>query len=242
MKEPPIWQQFGEQVLLATWNTGIDEKVNAEVLRYSNFISKNFSKEIIEIVPAYCSLAVYLDEGVVAKHFLDKLRDTRFETTKTASEQRYIVSVPVCYKGDFAPDIATIASANGLSVSEVISFHTKPLYKVSFIGFLPGFPYLGGLDKRLHTPRKKTPQRYVEKGSVGIGGGQTGIYTLDSPGGWNILGRSPLQFISSELDPPSLLLAGDYVKFFSVSKKEFIKIETQIENGTYKIEKEVYNG
>lgn len=127
----------------------------------------------------------------------------------------------------------------GLSADEVIERHIQPLYPVYFIGFLPGFPYLGGLDKQLITPRLEDPRTLVPQGSVGIGGAQTGIYTSSSPGGWNLIGRSPLLFFSINEAPPSLLRAGDFVKFTPIGNKEFDRIESLLSNGLYDIEREV---
>jgi inhibitor of KinA len=152
-----------------------------------------------------------------------------------------LITIPVCYEPKYALDLEEVALANKLTTKKVVQLHTKEIYKVYFLGFLPGFPYLGGLDKHLYTPRKSKPRRHIEKGSVAIGGGQTGIYTIDSPGGWNIIGRSPLEFFSCKNSLQCLLKPGNFVRFVSISEKKLKKIEEEIASGTFELRKEVYN-
>jgi inhibitor of KinA len=131
-----------------------------------------------------------------------------------------LVEVPVCYEGDHAPDLDVVAKASGLSPDAVVAAHTAPLYTVHMIGFVPGFPYLGGLDARLATPRRGEPRTRVPAGSVGIGGAQTGVYPIASPGGWHLIGRTPLVLFDPRRDPPALLRVGDRVRFRAVSRRE----------------------
>jgi inhibitor of KinA len=131
------------------------------------------------------------------------------------------VEIPVCYGGEFGPDLDYVASHAGMSTHEVIERHMRPLYRVHLIGFLPGFPYLGGLDPRLATPRRDTPRTAVPAGSVGIGGMQTGVYPLESPGGWHLIGRSPAVIFDSTRTPPTRLAPGDVVRFRAIEPGEF---------------------
>lgn len=131
------------------------------------------------------------------------------------------VEIPVCYDGEFGPDLADVARHTGLSVEEVIARHSAVEYRVHCLGFAPGFPYLGGLPPELATPRRATPRQGVPAGSVAIGGAQTGIYPQSSPGGWNVIGRTPLRLFDADREPPALLKAGDRVRFRPITRGEF---------------------
>lgn len=229
---------FGERAVLIEWKPSIDEKTLVKVLQTKQHISNTFSEEILEIVSTYSALAIYLNYGSNVTQFIDSLKNSLKNTSKKESVPRRKVYIPVCYNLEFAPDLEEIAQQKQLTTTQVIEIHTSPVYKVYFLGFLPGFPYLGGLDARLHTPRKKTPRERVASGSVAIGGSQTGVYSTSSPGGWQIIGKTPIPFFSVGKPSPALLKAGDLIKFTSVSKEEFIAIEYQISKDNYQIKKE----
>lgn len=136
-----------------------------------------------------------------------------------------VVEIPVCYGGQYGPDIEFVAEHNGLSVQEVISIHTKPEYLVYMIGFCPGFPYLGGMDERIATPRRTTPRLQIPARSIGIAGNQTGGYPISTPGGWQIIGRTPVEmFRPEDEEKPSLLNSGDIVKFVAISEQEYLAL------------------
>lgn len=232
---------FGEQGILVNWPMEISAEINNAVLQTDAFINENFSEEIIETVPTYRSIAIYVKTNTSLSAFLQKLKKATFSIEKPKTKGKSLLSIPVCYRNEFAPDLKQVAKIHNISTAELIKLHSNPRYKVYFLGFLPGFPYLGGLDERLRTPRKNTPRKYIEKGSVAIGANQTGIYTMDSPGGWNIIGKSPLQFFASEKKPFSLLKPGDYLKFQAVTLKEFRAIEKDVTSGNYRVEREVYH-
>ena len=240
MKLKPTYQHFGESGILINWPAKIDPLINDEVMQMDRLIAKTFGDKIIELVPTYHSLAVYLREGENTFDFIQLLKKIAPTGNDRSSKIDNVIIIPVCYESAFAPDLEKVAKLNRLTVKEVINLHTEGLYKVYFLGFLPGFPYLGGLNEKLYTPRKSTPRKFIEKGSVAIGGKQTGIYTLDSPGGWNIIGKSPLDFFSCEVSIQCLLKPGDFVRFMSVSAKKFKKVKTEIEAGNYKVGKEAY--
>ena len=141
----------------------------------------------------------------------------------SGSERRHLFRIPVCYEGDFAPDLEEVAERQGLSAREVIELHCAGVYRVYMIGFLPGFPYLGTVDQRLEVPRKARPVS-VTAGGVGIAGRQTGIYPLNSPGGWSIIGRTPVKLFEPEADPPVFLRTGDKVEFYAISPGEFQRL------------------
>jgi inhibitor of KinA len=241
MKYQPTYRQFGENGVLVTWPSTIDSLINDEVLRLDRLIAKVFKSQIIELVPSYHSLAVYLKEGESVSNFIELIKELPISETKRSENVKRLITIPVCYESKYALDLEEVALANKITTKKVIQLHTKEIYKVYFLGFLPGFPYLGGLNKNLHTPRKNTPRIHIEKGSVAIGGKQTGIYTIDSPGGWNVIGRSPLAFFSCESSLRCLLKPGDFVRFSSIAEAEFKKIEAEVANGTFEVGKEVYH-
>lgn len=185
-----------------------------------------------ELVPAYQTLTVYYDPFIVNGAFPFEKVKIHLETilkslnTTTDTSNRFI-EIPVCYESEFAPDLIDLAASNNLTVEEAVQLHSSVIYDVMFIGFSPGFPFLSGLDDRLHFPRKMVPRLKVHQGSVGIAGKQTGIYSLDSPGGWQIIGRTPIKLFKIKNEPPTLLKAGDKVKFYPISQKEFHLWEEQ---------------
>jgi inhibitor of KinA len=192
---------------------------------------------VIELAPAYTSVAVFFDPLQVAKasgqpdRAFDWLEE-RFRRVIAASGDRGkrrrtkrniqdSAEIPVCYDPEFAPDLDDVARHAQISRKEVVDLHSAAQYRVSCIGFVPGFPFLTGLARKLATPRRSTPRKEIAPGSVGIGGAQTGIYPLRSPGGWNLIGRTPLKLFDPAKNPPALLRAGDRVRFRSIMRDEF---------------------
>jgi len=238
MKQPTV-TYFGEHALLLEWKPAIDEHTLSEVLKIKHHLANTCKDEIVEMVSAFSSIAVYVNKNVALQQFAETIKKELKKGSKATSITRRKVQIPVCYDVKYATDLEEVAEKNKLSVAEVIKLHMKNPYKVYFLGFLPGFPYLGGLDAQIHTPRKETPREKIEAGSVAIGGSQTGIYTTDSPGGWNIIGKSPLAFFSIKKDSPALLQAGDIIQFKQISKDEYRKIEVEVAADVYEIEEEV---
>jgi inhibitor of KinA len=178
---------------------------------------------ITDITPAYQTIGVFYDPycaGPVELLIQNVRHAIASGTAETKSAAREIV-VPVCYDGEFAVDIAEVAKRAKLSIEKVVELHSSAEYRVVCVGFTPGFPYLSGLPRELATPRRATPRTQVPAGAVAIGGTQTGIYPQASPGGWNIIGRTPMRLFDSANDPPALLQAGDAVRFRRVNRKEF---------------------
>lgn len=189
---------------------------------------------ITELVPTFCSLMVCYDPlatsfDELSQRLTGKLRDLDPED----SPIKKIVHIPVCYGGDFGPDLAAVAEYAQMSAAEVVELHSSSDYLIDMLGFLPGFAYLGGLDKRLHMPRLATPRTHIEAGSVGIGGAQTGIYPLPSPGGWRIIGRTPLRPYDPDRAEPILYAAGEYLRFIPIAPDEYAAIETQLSADAY---------
>ena len=237
----PDIKPFGDSALLANWESVIDEDVHREVLRFARFVEDRFSEEILETVPAYSSVAIYCASPSMRDPLLSRILDTWIGHKEIVSpDGSFLVEVPVCYDEEFALDIRRVADFHGISEDTVIALHSQPVYKVYFTGFLPGFPYLGGLDERLHTPRLETPRPRVAMGAVGIGGQQTGVYTQPSPGGWNIIGRSPLHFFTPEKTPHTIVKAGDFLRFIPVDRDEFDNTLALVENGIYQLNLKEY--
>jgi KipI family sensor histidine kinase inhibitor len=157
---------------------------------------------------AFENLGLLVEEGL-------KVRDEGYV------RQADPVRIPVCYGGVYGPDMEEVSAFHGLTADQVIQLHSSPEYYVYMIGFTPGFPYLGGLDERLFTPRKKEPRKMVSAGSVGIADRQTGIYSIDSPGGWQLIGKTPLRLFDQELQDPFLLSPGDFLQFVPITEDEY---------------------
>ncbi|HEV7622282.1 MAG TPA: 5-oxoprolinase subunit PxpB [Flavisolibacter sp.] len=222
---------LGDSALIIDFGNQIDEHINRKVFNLYFHLKSRTLSYITDLVPAYSSLAVYYN--VVSVHYINHEK-TAFETMAemieniTAFEteiniiQPKNIRVPVCYESKFAPDLQEVASAKKLSGAEVIHLHTSKKYRVYMLGFLPGFPYLGEVDEKLAMPRKSEPRLKVNTGSVGIAGKQTGIYPIESPGGWQIIGCTPLSIFNKEdINNPVLFSAGDEVTFYSISEDEF---------------------
>lgn len=179
---------------------------------------------VVELAPAYTTVGVFFDPALTGfdavKTEIERvLQDT--EPVKPRAGTARTIEVPVCYEGEFAPDLRDVAWHAGLSAQEVVRRHSAATYRVNCVGFTPGFPYLSGLPTELATPRRTSPRKEIPAGAVAIGGTQTGIYPSKSPGGWNIIGRTPLSLFEVKREPPSLLQAGDRVRFRRISREEF---------------------
>jgi inhibitor of KinA len=229
-KTPYTIFPLGDAALTIDFGNVMDEAINESVLCLFRQLKAHKIEGVTDLVPAYSTLTVYYDlPSVLAKSNGYTAYETmvahisqvmNYKVASTIRQQKKI-KVPVCYTGDFAPDIAALAHQKSLSVEEVIKLHTARLYKVYMIGFLPGFAYMGKVNERIAVPRKPQPRFKVEGGSVGIAGFQTGIYPMASPGGWQIIGRTPLLLFNKEKKAPVLLQPGDEVQFFSIGEDEF---------------------
>lgn len=174
---------------------------------------------IIDVVPAYSSVTVIFDGNEWNHQKLVKTIENLPERKSSKEEPNNIIEIPVCY--ELGMDWEEVVEHTGLSKERIIEIHSSKTYTIAMMGFIPGFVFLDGLDKKLSTPRKSIPRTGVPTGSVGIGGNQTGIYSLESPGGWNIIGRSPKSFFDSSRNPPTTLNAGSPIKFIPISEEEF---------------------
>ena len=224
----------GDSSLLVEFGQEISPAINRKIAGLVQLIREQQIAGIVDMIPTYCSLLINYDPRVV---LYDELAQrisalTKLELT-SGSQRKRVYEIPVCYGGKYGPDLALIAQHAGLSEEEVIRIHSSSDYLIYMLGFLPGFTYLGGLDERIHTPRLPNPRLKIEAGSVGIGGSQTGIYPLDSPGGWNLMGMTPVKTYDPNREKPILVEAGEYIRFVPVDEAEYLRIAELVNKGEY---------
>ena len=239
--EKPLIQPLGKQAILLSWQENIDENLLYHLLQLKNNIQQNYTKVKVEVINTYNSLLINYSSTINNIYreisVVEKLMDSQ---RKKAHLQFYQFSLPVCYDQKFGLDLEELSQQNQLEISEIIQLHTQPNYTIFFKGFLPGFLYLGGLDEKLHISRKKSPRLKVEKGAVGIGEKQTGIYPQISAGGWQLMGNCPVPIFEVNQQNPSPFQAGDKLKFEAVSMEDYQTIQQEVNQGTYQLKKEVY--
>lgn len=225
----------GDSSVLIEYESRISPEINKKITFLVQLIRSKQIEGVVDMIPTFCSLLVNYDPRVLTFHEIRKrLEELTRVKAKTDAKGKKIFEIPVCYGGQHGPDIKTIADHAGLSEEEVIKIHTSCDYLIYMLGFLPGFCYLGGLDERIHTPRLSNPRAKIPAGSVGIAGNQTGIYPLESPGGWQLMGLTPVRTYDPGREPPILVQAGDYIRFVSINEDEFNDIKAQVNEGSYK--------
>ncbi|KXG09817.1 Kinase A inhibitor [Anoxybacillus sp. P3H1B] len=215
---------LSENALTIRFSNEISDEAHERVQKLTRLLRCEAMEGIIDIVPAFSSVTVYYNPLVLgtyeqaSRDISEKVEG--MERAASALAGRTVV-IPVCYGGEFGPDLPEVAQYHGITEEEVIRLHSAGTYKVYMIGFAPGFAYLGGLPSQLATPRRAVPRLLVPEGSVGIADRQTGVYPLATPGGWQIIGKTPLSLFCAERQPPSLLQAGDVVQFHPMTEKEY---------------------
>lgn len=220
-------EPLSEDALLLRFGDVIDAQLNARVHAAAARLRASALPGVAEIAPAYASLLLRFDPCAwhdgqdPHAHLLARVRETLRDLSHVETAGRE-VEIPVCYGGAHGPDLEEVAEHAGLDPQQAIERHTAREYTVAMLGFAPGFPYLLGMDRALHTPRRVTPRTRVPAGSVAIGGAQTGIYPRELPGGWMLIGRTPLRLFDPQRDPPCLLAPGDRVRFRAMDAGEFI--------------------
>ncbi|MCE5097523.1 5-oxoprolinase subunit PxpB [Staphylococcus devriesei] len=232
-----------EQSILIYFKEEISEDNYKEVDATTQYIlSKNISA-IKDIVPSYRAIMINFDNDLIDyEELITRLDLNHIERLGLDSKtEKRVIHIPVLYNYEVGPDLKEVASHNNLTVEDVIDIHSSNEYLVYLLGFMPGFPFLGGLDERLHTPRRSEPRVKIEAGSVGIANNQTGLYPSDSPGGWQIIGRTPLKVFNQYSEPMTLYEAGDYIKFYAIDESTFKEIETEIAKNRFNKEKWVFN-
>jgi len=219
--DAPIFRLMGDRALLVELGDEISPSVNQRVQELFAAMDMHRIEGIRELVASYRSLLVIYDPLRIALTDLKHgIRGTCAKLDQAELPAPRTVEIPVVYGGDRGPDLASVAEYHHLSPQEVIDYHTRPTYRVYMIGFTPGYPYLGEVPDAIDTPRRESPRILVPKGSVGIAQKQTGIYSVDSPGGWQIIGWTPVKLFDPQEQPPSLLMAGDRVRFQAIAAQE----------------------
>lgn len=221
----PRMRLMGDSGVLFEYGDVIAPEINQRVRRVAKALEQQMPLGVSEIMPTYRSVLVVYDPIQTSPENLEMhLEDLKDNLEGLELPSPKIVEIPVCYGGGFGPDLSFVAEHTGLIAKEIIEIHSSHEYQIFMIGFTPGFPFLGGMDERLATPRLKTPKKLVPAGSVGIANNQTGIYPVDSPGGWQIIGRTPLRLFSPDKKDPFLFSAGDRIKFKPIDQVEFDRI------------------
>lgn len=225
---------LGDAALLVEFGTSISPRIHKKVKSLTDYLDKNSFPGMIEYVAAFTSVTVFYDPVTILQCTNAKeenetageiiaglLREIIGKLDGTDHTVPRVVEIPVCYDGEFGPDLEFVARHNKLRPEEVIEIHTGGEYLVYMIGFAPGFPYLGGMSEKIATPRRQSPRTSIPAGSVGIAGMQTGAYPISTPGGWQLIGRTPVELFRPRENPPSLLNAGDTVKFYAITLEEY---------------------
>ena len=219
--EKPKFRIMGDRSLLVELGDEISPSVNQSVQELFTVLDLHPVDGVRELVPSYRSLLVVYDPLSISLGDLKRtIRDTYQNLDQTELPDSRTIDIPIVYGGERGPDLESVAQYHHITPQAVIDYHTRPTYRVYMIGFTPGYPYLGEVPDAIATPRRKTPRILVPKGSVGIAKQQTGIYSVDSPGGWQIIGWTPVNLFDPQARPPSMLMMGDRVRFQAISAQE----------------------
>jgi inhibitor of KinA len=236
------YKPFGDKAILIEWESKICVSISNAVLEFQQKIGAFENRNRVDTIAGYTSLTI-----VYRTNIIDYLKEVavlkKIDTSKNIGGKKssFIWEIPVCYDVEFGIDLQEISKVINLEIPEIIKLHSQNPYRVYFIGFLPGFLYLGGLNKQLFFDRKSNPRLKVAQGAVAIGGEQTGVYPSESSGGWNIIGKTPLVFFNIHEDIPCFAKAGDFIKFIPIDKEEFLKIKKEVKEGRYQFSKTLRN-
>ena len=221
---------MGDRCLIVAFEARVDPQINARVHAVANTLLERPIDGVVDIVPAFTTVAIHYRPEALATEDSAEMPHRRLAAiveerllhdVAHAERATRVVEIPVCYGGEFGPDLDEVAALCGLSPDDVIGRHAASAHRVYTLGFAPGFPYLGGLDPRLQVPRRATPRTKVPAGSVAIAREQSCIYTLETPGGWNVIGRTPVRLFNANDEPPCLLAPGDGVRFVPIDREAF---------------------
>ncbi|WP_026883977.1 5-oxoprolinase subunit PxpB [Clostridium akagii] len=225
--------QINETSALIQFGNKIDKNINKKIRIFCAYLDENAFWGLIEYIPYFLGVSVIYnplkiksDEPFITVKL--KLEEILSKLDFSCNYEEHIVEIPVCYGDEFGPDIKHVAEVNNLTVEEVIKIHSQGEYLVYMIGFAPGFPYLGGLSEKIYTPRRESPRIAIPEGSVGIAGTQTGVYPIETPGGWQIIGKTPLKLFDLNSKDKTLLKCGDIAKFYPISQDEYLNLKEKI--------------
>ena len=228
---------YGDGALIVETSEEISEAAYGRIRGLKDALEADRPDALLEIIPAYRSLLVVYDPLKSDYPSMEaRVKSCASHAFLASSMRKEIVLIPVCYQGEYAPDLGDVARHAGLSESEVVKAHASGTYLVYMLGFTPGFPYLGGMSERIAAPRRPSPRTKIPAGSVGIADRQTGIYPVESPGGWNIIGRTPARLFDPGRENPVLLRAGQYIRFFPITADEYQGISEAVQAGAWKPE------
>lgn len=228
----------GDCALIMEFGNEINPQINNRVRQTVDLLEKENIEGILDWIPTYRSILIKYNPALIShEQLIDQLRSLENAQDKMEFSRPFITEIPMVYGGLYGPDLEYVASYNNLSVEEVIQIHSQRNYLIYMMGFTPGFPYLGGMSERIATPRLKSPREKIIGGSVGIAGSQTGIYPIDSPGGWQLIGKTPLRLFAPEKGEPFLLKAGNYLRFVPISEEEYSQIQLQVAQDEYKVKR-----
>ncbi|AHL70314.1 MULTISPECIES: 5-oxoprolinase subunit PxpB [Bacillus] len=241
IKDTITFHPLGDAAIVIQAGTDISEDIHERVKQLFSCIEQHPFEGYVEAVQAFTNVTVFYEPYKVyqsaqlkqraispyewVKDYIENLLEDNWQEGNQV--KRRIVDIPVCYGGELGPDLEEVARINDLTPEEVVRIHTSGTYLVYMIGFAPGFPFLGGLSEKIAAPRRQTPRMSIPKGSVGIAGKQTGVYPISTPGGWQLIGQTPLSLFRPNAERPSLLKAGDEVRFVQLSEKEFFSMKEE---------------
>lgn len=234
MHKKPLINRLGERHILIQWDFNISVKNLTWLINVKNYLQENIIKSKVYINNTYNSLVIsYIND--IDNIYTDylALKNLDYKVITLSEIKSSLFEIPVCYDLDLGWDLEKIAAQKEIDVDQIIKLHTQPVYTIYFIGFLPGFLYLGGLDKRLYFPRLKSPRKSIQKGAVGIAENQTGIYPQSSPGGWQIIGNCPIPIFNINTENPSPFLPGDQLKFKAILRSEYDTLLENVQSGSY---------
>lgn len=227
----------GDKGLIMEFGNSINKEINEKIRSMVLALDRKKLPGIQELVPTYRSLMIFYDPFIWKyANLIISLKKIEMNLSSLKLPNPKITLIPVVYGGEFGPDLTFVCENADLSREEVIKIHTGKEYLIYMLGFTPGFPYLGGMDERIATPRLQNPRSKIPAGSVGIAGSQTGVYPIESPGGWQLIGRTPVKLYDPLREKPVLLMAGDYVQFYEISAEEYYTIKEKVEKDLYQVE------
>lgn len=232
----------GDRGLLVSFSELVTPDLSEKIQGFCSKIENASPLGLVELVSSYNSITIYYEPSIVSYREISRkiYQILLSELDEIEPIKKRIIHIPVLYGGETGPDLHTLSREKGLTKNEVIQLHTAPTYLIYMMGFLPGFPYMGGLDSRLFSPRLDNPRSSVPAGSVGIAHEQTGIYSVESPGGWKIIGRTPVDIFDSKQEHKAFLFrTGDYVKFYEINEETFKEIRLLQESSKYRVQMEV---
>lgn len=234
-----VFQPLGDTGIRMEFQEKVSPELNRAIRTFCRRLEEKNISGVTEWVPTYNAVTVYYWPNRIGyeelREELSALTEVESEVREESPEKIYI---PTLYGGEVGGDLPKVAQINGLTEQEVVDIHSGTDYLIYMMGFLPGFPYLGGMSKKIAAPRLDTPRTRVPAGTVGIAGEQTGIYPLESPGGWNLIGRTPVKLFNPDSEQPFLFRAGDSIRFYPISEKEYEQIRKDVENGRYEVKRE----